>query len=74
MMPQSTITIALDRAFDSIDDKAIRRLVAEWLVYDVKVQRNNSSAKIQLFHSNGAKPHLLRELGEIYSAENIIDN
>lgn len=71
-MPESTITIALDRAFDADDENRIRRLVAEWLVYDVKIQRRPTGVEIKLFHSMGAKPYLLRELEELYPDQNFI--
>jgi hypothetical protein len=71
-MPESTITIALNRAFDADDENRIRHLVAEWLVYDVKIQRSQTSAEIKLFHSMGAKPHLVRELGELFPDQNLI--
>jgi hypothetical protein len=71
-MPETTITIALNRAFDADDENRIRRLVAEWLVYDVKIQRSRESAEIKLFHSTGAKPHLIRELSELYPDQSLI--
>ena len=71
-MPESTITIALDRAFDADDENRIRRLVAEWLVYDVQIQRRRAGAEIKLFHSMGAKPHLVRELQELYPNQSLI--
>jgi len=71
-MPESTITIALNRAFDADDENRIRRLVAEWLVYDVQIQRRRAGAEIKLFHSMGAKPHLLKELQELYPGQNLI--
>jgi len=71
-MPESTITIALNRAFDADDENRIRRLVAEWLVYDVQIQRRRAGAEIKLFHSMGAKPHLIKELQELYPDQNLI--
>ena len=71
-MPESTITIALNRAFDADDENRIRRLVAEWLVNDVQIQRRRAGAEIKLFHSMGAKPHLLKELQELYPDQSLI--
>jgi hypothetical protein len=71
-MPESTITIALNRAFDADDENRIRRLVAEWLVYDVQIQRRRAGAEIKLFHSMGARPHLLKELQELYPDQSLI--
>jgi len=56
MTAESPIVIALDRAMDARDQKAITSLMVKWLVYDVKVNRNRSGAEIKLFHSVAAKP------------------
>lgn len=71
MAATSEITISLNRTFNSADQKAVTYLMSQWLVYDVKIQRHYSSAEIHLFHTIGAKPDLVRELGELFPNENM---
>jgi len=71
MTAESPIVIALDRAINARDQKALNNLMAQWLVYDVKVHRNRSSAEIKLFHSVGAKPDLVKELNKFFPREAI---
>ena len=72
MKSQTPIVIALDRAIDVDDQKAINRLMAQWLVYDVKIRQNRSGAEIKLFHSIGATPDLVKELSRLFPKETII--
>lgn len=73
MDPKSQIVIALDRPFDANDEKSILRLRARWLVYNVKVLSKRSKAEIQLFHTKGAKPDLLKELNELFPNEHLTE-
>jgi hypothetical protein len=72
MAATSEITISLDRAFSSTDQKAVTHLMSQWLVYDVKIQRKYSSTEIHLFHTVGAKPDLVKELAELFPDENML--
>jgi hypothetical protein len=72
MASTSEITISLNRTFNVADEQAVKGLRAQWLVYDVKINRQPSSAKIQLFHTVGATPDLVRELAELFPNENMI--
>lgn len=69
----SEITISLNRAFSSTDQKAVTHLMSQWLVYDVKIQRKYSSTEIHLFHTVGAKPDLVKELAELFPDENMME-
>lgn len=71
MVSESPIVIALNRSFNEADERAITRLMAQWLVYDVKVRRNRLGAEIKLFHSTGAKPDLLKELNELFPNDHL---
>lgn len=73
MAATSEITISLHRAFNSADQKAVTHLMAQWLVYDVKIQRKYSSTEIHLFHTIGAKPDLVKELAELFPNENMTE-
>ena len=73
MAATSEITISLHRAFNSTDQKAVTHLMAQWLVYDVKIQRKYSSTEIHLFHTIGAKPDLVKELAELFPNENMTE-
>mgnify|MGYP000918995505 CR=1 FL=1 len=68
----SEITISLKRTFSNADEKAVKYLMSQWLVYDVKINRHFSSAEIKLFHTVGAKPDLMKELEELFPNENMI--
>lgn len=72
MAATSEITISLNRTLNSADEKAIKWLMSQWLVYDVRIRRNHSSAEIKLFHTNGAAPDLAKELPELFPGENMI--
>ncbi|MBX7173899.1 MAG: hypothetical protein K1X72_23215 [Pyrinomonadaceae bacterium] len=67
----SEITISLKRTFSNADEKAVKYLMSQWLVYDVKINRHYSSAEIHLFHTAGAKPNLVKELEELFPNENM---
>jgi hypothetical protein len=71
MVSESPIVIALNRAFNDGDEKAISRLMSQWLVYDVKIRRNRIGAEIKLFHSTGAKPDLLKEISALFPGEHL---
>ena len=73
MAATSEITISLNRAFSSTDQKAVTHLMSQWLVYDVKIQRKYSSTEIHLFHTVGAKPDLVKELAELFPDENMME-
>ena len=73
MATTSEITISLNRVFNSTDQKAVTHLMSQWLVYDVKIQRKYSSTEIHLFHTVGAKPDLVKELGELFPDENMTE-
>ncbi len=71
MTAESPIVIALNRAINARDQQAINRLMAQWLVYDVKVNRNRSSAEIKLYHSVGATPDLVKEINRLFPNDTI---
>ena len=71
MAETSEITISLNRTLKPADEKAVTFLMSQWLVYDVKIRRNRTSAEIKLFHTAGAAPELVRELGELFPRENM---
>lgn len=72
MAATSEITISLNRAFNSTDQKAVTHLMSQWLVYDVKIRQRGSGAEIKLFHTVGAKPDLVKELAELFPDENML--
>lgn len=71
MKSESPIVIALNREINVADQKAISSLMAQWLVYDVKVNRSRSNTEIKFFHSVGAKPDLVKELNQLFPREKI---
>jgi hypothetical protein len=71
MATTSEITISLNRSFNAADEKAVVRLMSQWLVYDVKIRRQRESAEIKLFHTTGATPDLVRELTKLFPNENM---
>lgn len=73
MAATSEITISLNRAFNSTDQKAVTHLMAQWLVYDVKIQRKFSSTEIHLYHTIGAKPDLVKEISELFPNEKMLE-
>lgn len=73
MAATSEITISLNRAFSSTDQKAVTHLMAQWLVYDVKIQRKFSSTEIHLYHTIGAKSDLVKELSELFPNEKMLE-
>ena len=72
MASTSEIIVSLKRDLNSADEQAVKRLMSQWLVYDVKIHRHRKSAEIQLFHTIGAKPDLMKELAELFPNENMI--
>jgi hypothetical protein len=72
MASTSEITISLNRTFNSTDEQAVKHLMSQWLVYDVKINRRHSSAEIKLFHTIGATPDLVKELAELFPDENMV--
>ena len=71
MAATSEITISLNRTLDPADEKAVTRLMSQWLVYDVKIRRRRESAEIKLFHTTGATPDLMKQLAELFPNENM---
>ena len=71
MAATSEITISLNRSFNAADEKAVARLMSQWLVYDVKIRRQRESAEIRLFHTTGAAPDLVRALATLFPNENL---
>lgn len=71
MATTSEITISLNRNLNAADEKAVVRLMSQWLVYDVKIRRKRESAEIKLFHTTGATPALVRELTALFPNENM---
>jgi hypothetical protein len=71
MASTSEITISLNRTLNARDEKAVSRLLSQWLVYDVKIRRKRESAEIKLFHTTSATPDLVRELAELFPNENM---
>ena len=71
MASTSEITISLHRSFNTTDEQAVKHLMSQWLVYDVKINRHRSSTEIHLFHTVGATPDLVKELGELFPNENM---
>lgn len=67
------ITISLNRSINQSDEKAVTFLMSQWLVYDVSYKRKNTSAEINLFHTEGAKPHLMKELTELFPGESLTE-
>lgn len=71
MTSKSPIVIELKRAISADDQRSLNRLMAQWLVYDVKIERRRSSAEIKLFHSVGAKPDLVKEIYKFFPDEHV---
>lgn len=71
MASTSEITISLNRSINAADEQAVKYLLGQWLVYDVKISRHRSSAEIILFHTVGATPDLVKELAELFPNENM---
>ena len=72
-MSKMGITISMSRSLNQTDEKAVLFLMSQWLVYDVSYKRNSSSAEIRLYHTAGAKPHLLKELNELFPGESLTE-
>ena len=73
MATASPIVISLSRSVTPNDEKALDRLMSQWLAYDVKVSRAVSGAEIKLFHSPAAKPDLLKGIREFFPNERITE-
>jgi hypothetical protein len=71
MAATSEIIISLNRTFNTADEKAVTRLMSQWLVYDVKIRRRRESVEIKLFHTTAAAPDLVKELAELFPNENM---
>jgi hypothetical protein len=71
MATTSEITISLNRTFSATDEKAVKHLMSQWLVYDVKINRHRTSAEIKLFHTVGATSDLVKELEELFPNEDM---
>jgi hypothetical protein len=72
-MDKMGITISMDRSLNQADEKAVLFLMSQWLVYDVSYKRKGASAEIRLYHTAGAKPHLLKELNELFPGESLTE-
>jgi hypothetical protein len=72
-MNKMGITISMNRSLSQMDEKAVLFLMSQWLVYDVAYKRKNSSAEIILYHTAGAKPDLMKELGELFPGESLTE-
>jgi hypothetical protein len=66
MTEKSAIEIHLDRRLGTEDERALGKLRAQWLVYDVEVSNGKTGSDIKLFHSPRAKDSLLKELGNLF--------
>ncbi|HEY8561764.1 MAG TPA: hypothetical protein VIL74_15415 [Pyrinomonadaceae bacterium] len=72
-MNKMGITISMNRGLNRSDEKAVLFLMSQWLVYDVTYKHKNTSAEIQLYHTAGAKPHLMKELHELFPGESLTE-
>ena len=72
-MSKLGITVSMNRGLNQTDEKAVLFLMSQWLVYDVNYKHKNSFAEIRLFHTEGAKPHLLRELTELFPGASLTE-
>jgi hypothetical protein len=72
-MNKMGITISMKRSLSQTDEKAVLFLMSQWLVYDVSYKNKNSSAEIRLYHTAGAKPHLIKELNELFPGESLTE-
>lgn len=72
-MDKMGITISMSRSLNQADEKAVLFLRSQWLVYDVSYKRSYSSTEIRLYHTAGAKPHLLKELNELFPGESLTE-
>ena len=72
-MNKMGITISMNRSLSQSDEKAVLFLMSQWLVYDVAYKKRSSSAEIRLYHTAGAKPHLIKELNELFPGESLTE-
>ncbi len=72
-MNKMGITISMNRSLNQSDEKAVLFLMSQWLVYDVSYKSRSSSAEIKLYHTAGAKPHLMKELNELFPGESLTE-
>lgn len=72
-MNKMGITISMNRSLNQSDEKAVLFLMSQWLVYDVSYKNKSSSAEIRLYHTAGAKPHLIKELNELFPGESLTE-
>ena len=72
-MNKMGITISMSRSLNQHDEKAVLFLMSQWLVYDVDYKHKNSSTEIRLYHTAGAKPHLVKELEELFPGESLTE-
>ena len=72
-MNKMGITISMNRSLNNADEKAVLFLMSQWLVYDVDYKRRSSSTEIRLYHTAGAKPHLMKELSELFPGESLTE-
>lgn len=72
-MNKMAITISMNRSLNQSDEKAVSFLMSQWLVYDVDYKRKSSSSEIRLYHTAGAKLHLMKELYELFPGESMTE-
>ncbi|MBS1795995.1 MAG: hypothetical protein JSS81_19245 [Acidobacteria bacterium] len=72
MSQTSSIKITLNRKLAPADEKAVDYLMSQWLVYDVRYERHWSGSEINLFHTEGARRDLVRELAALFPGEKTI--
>lgn len=71
MSIESVVSVLLNRAFDERDEKAVNRLMGQWLAYDVKISRRLKNTEIK-FYSEKAKSQLVEGIKQFYPNENLV--
>lgn len=72
MSIESVVSVLLNRAFDERDEKAVNRLMGQWLAYDVKISRRLKNTEIKFYYSEKAKSQLVEGIKQFYPNENLI--
>lgn len=70
MAEESAVSVLLDRTFELKDEKAINRLMGQWLAYDVKVSRRRNT-EIKFYYSEKAKPQLIEGIQQLFPHDNL---
>lgn len=68
---ESAVSVLLNRAFDERDEKAVNRLMGQWLAYDVKINRRLKNTEIKFYYSEKAKPQLVEGIRFFYPNEDL---